>query len=110
MEDIAPRVRCVTALNGQEAMNMLTSGEVLPDLIFLDLNMPLMNGKQFLAACRQVDKCRHIPVIVLSTTSDKSSIEETFRLGAKDYITKPHKFSEWGTLIKEKLSAYSPGL
>lgn len=110
MEDIAPRVRCITALNGQEAMNMLTSGEVLPDLIFLDLNMPLMNGKQFLAACRQVDKCRHIPVIVLSTTSDKSSIEETFRLGAKDYITKPHKFSEWGTLIKEKLSAYSPGL
>jgi CheY-like chemotaxis protein len=107
MEEIAPGIRCVTALNGQEAMNMLTSGEVVPDLIFLDLNMPLMNGKQFLAACGQVDKCRHIPVIVLSTTSDKSNIEETFRLGAKDYITKPHKFSEWGTLIKEKLSAYS---
>lgn len=110
MEDIAPGIRCVTAMNGQEAISKLTSGEVAPDLIFLDLNMPLMNGKQFLAACHQVEKCRHIPVIVLSTTSDKSSIEETFRLGAKDYITKPHRFSEWGTLIKDKLSGYTPGL
>lgn len=108
MEDIAPGIRCVTAMNGREAMDMLTSGKVLPDLIFLDLNMPLMNGKQFLAARHQVEKCMHIPVIVLSTTADKSSMEETFRLGAKDYITKPHKFSEWGILIKDKLNAYTP--
>lgn len=110
MEEIAPWARCVTAFNGREAINKLSSGEVEPDLIFLDLNMPLMNGKQFLAACHQLDTCRHIPIIVLSTTSDKASIEETFRLGAKDYITKPQKFSEWGVVIKDKLDAYMPPL
>lgn len=110
MEDIAPSVRCVTAMNGLEAINKLSSEEVKPDLIFLDLNMPLMNGKQFLKACNELDKCRNIPVIILTTTSDKASIEETIRLGAKDYITKPHRFSEWGSVIKNKLIAYTPRL
>lgn len=106
LEHVAPSVRCVTALNGQEAISKLTSGEVKPDLIFLDLNMPLMNGKQFLKACTQIEKCRKIPVIILTTTSDGASIEETKRLGARDYITKPHKFSEWRSIIKDKISAY----
>ena len=106
MENVAPAVRCVTAMNGQEAISKLSSEEVKPDLIFLDLNMPLMNGKQFLKACNQIEKCRHIPVIILTTTSDRPSIEETLKLGARDYITKPHKFSEWGLIIKDKLNAY----
>jgi CheY-like chemotaxis protein len=72
--------------------------------------MPLMNGKQFLQACNNLEKCRHIPVIILTTTSDKASIEETIRLGAKGYITKPQRFSEWGTIIKDKLTAYTPRL
>lgn len=106
LEDIAPSIRCYTAANGQEAISKLTSEEIKPDLIFLDLNMPLMNGKQFLKACNLLDGCRHIPVIVLTTSSDKNSIEETMQLGARDYITKPDKFSAWGSIIKEKLSAY----
>ena len=110
METIAPSVICVTAMNGLEAIHKLSSEEVKPDLIFLDLNMPLMNGKQFLIACTELEKCKSIPVIILTTTSDKPSIEETIRLGAKDYITKPHKFSEWGSAIKDKLTAYTPRL
>lgn len=106
LEDIAPSIRCYTATNGQEAISKLSSEEIKPDLIFLDLNMPLMNGKQFLKACNLLDGCRHIPVIVLTTSSDKNSIEETMQLGARDYITKPDKFSAWGSIIKEKLSAY----
>ena len=106
LEEVDPSIRCYTALNGQEAIHKLASEEVKPDLIFLDLNMPLMNGKQFLKACITLDGCKEIPVIILTTSSDKKSIEETKQLGAKDYITKPDKFSAWGTIIKEKLSAY----
>lgn len=106
MEDIAPSIHCVTAMNGQEAIKKLSCEEVKPDVIFLDLNMPLMNGKQFLMARNEMDQLRHIPVIILTTTSDKPSIEETMELGAKDYITKPDKFSEWGRIIKQKLTPY----
>ena len=106
LEEVAPSIRCYTASNGQEAINKLISAEVKPDLIFLDLNMPLMNGKQFLKACQGLDNCRKIPVIILTTSSDKKSIEETRQLGACDYITKPDKFSAWGKIIKEKLEVY----
>ncbi|HET9486687.1 MAG TPA: response regulator, partial [Chryseosolibacter sp.] len=105
LEEVAPSVRCYTASNGQEAINKLISAEVKPDLIFLDLNMPLMNGKQFLKACQDLDNCKKIPVIILTTSSDKKSIEETRELGARDYITKPDKFSAWGKIIKETLEA-----
>ncbi len=106
LDSIDPSVKCLTAMNGQEAIKKLGSAEVKPDLIFLDLNMPLMNGKQFLVARNLLVECRHIPVIILTTSSDRSSMEETRQLGAKDYITKPDKFSAWGQVIKEKLNAY----
>lgn len=107
VEAVAPAIRCVTASNGQEAINRLKSKEIKPDLIFLDLNMPLMNGKQFLKACSELDGCKQIPVIILTTSSDHKSIEETMALGASDYITKPDKFSAWQNIIKEKLEAYT---
>ena len=68
--------------------------------------MPLMNGKQFLKACHLIEDCRKIPVIILTTSSDKRSMEETLQLGARDYITKPDKYSAWGKIIQEKINAY----
>ena len=109
LDEIVPSIRCYTASNGKEAIDKLTTAEVRPDLIFLDLNMPLMNGQQFLKACQLMEGCRHIPVIILTTSSDRRSIEETKQLGARDYITKPDKFSAWGSIIKEKINAYRTG-
>jgi CheY-like chemotaxis protein len=106
LEQVDPSIQCYTAANGQEAIHKLESEQVKPDLIFLDLNMPLMNGKQFLKACSSLNSCKEIPVIILTTSSDTKSLEETKQLGAKDYITKPDKFSAWGTVIKEKLNVY----
>lgn len=103
---IIPSVQCITATNGQEALKKLAEEHVKPDLIFLDLNMPLMNGKQFLKACHVIDSCREIPVIILTTSSDRKTMEETMRLGARDYITKPDKYSVWGKVIEEKINAY----
>lgn len=106
LQDIDPALHCVTACNGQEAIQKLTDENLRPDLIFLDLNMPLMNGKQFLKARTLIDGCKEIPVIILTTSSDKKSIEETLQLGARDYITKPDKYSAWGKVIHEKINAY----
>lgn len=109
LEGITPSVQCVTASNGQEALKKLTAEKIKPDLIFLDLNMPLMNGRQFLKACHLLASCKEIPVIILTTSSDAKSREESLQLGARDYITKPDKYSLWGKVISEKINAYRHG-
>lgn len=106
LKDLRPAIRCVTAVNGEEGLRILLSHEVEPDLIFVDMNMPLMNGRQFLLEYSHIDDIRSIPVIMLTTSSDKRSVEETLRLGARDYITKPDRFSGWGTVIREKINAF----
>ena len=109
LEELGPSIHCVTADNGEEAIRKLTNREVTPDLIFVDMNMPLMNGKQFLKEYILLDGIKSIPVIILTTSSDKKSMEETIRLGARDYITKPDKLSMWGILIREKINAFRTG-
>ena len=101
VDAIAPSWTCVTALNGQKALGMLQSKEVTPDIIFLDLNMPLMNGRQFLQEINRQKILDDIPVIVLTTSADPSTKAAVLDLGAKQFITKPDKFSEWERRLKQ---------
>lgn len=104
LENISTTIECFTAVNGHEALQKLISGAVKPDLIFLDLNMPLMNGKEFLRAIKKMEGLKQIPVIILSTSSDSETIHETKMLGAKDFVTKPDKFSMWEKILRDLLS------
>ncbi|RPE14177.1 response regulator [Chitinophaga lutea] len=85
---------CSVAANGYEAIMHLNNAATLPDLIFLDLNMPMMNGSQFLREVKAGHKAKDVPVIVFSTASDMKTIQESRQLGAEQFITKPEKFSE----------------
>ena len=69
LDEIAKNVECVTANNGVEAIAYLNTANPIPSLIFLDLNMPFMNGFQCLEQIMKDDKLRHLPVIIY-TTSD----------------------------------------
>lgn len=60
-----------------------------PDLIFLDLNMPRMNGAEFLAAMRADERFKSIPVVVLTTSDVETDVVQSYQLGATSYITKP---------------------
>jgi CheY-like chemotaxis protein len=60
-----------------------------PDLIFLDLNMPRMNGCEFLAAIKNDDTLNDIPVVVLTTSDVESDVVRSYQLGAASYIAKP---------------------
>ena len=60
-----------------------------PDLILLDLNLPKMSGKELLAIIKSDDKTRHIPVIVLSSSSAEQDIAKSYNLHASAYIVKP---------------------
>ena len=87
-------ITCTIARNGVEGLQQLKHTSPLPDMIFLDLNMPLMNGLQFLSEAKAIKGVQDVPVIIYSTTSDTKTIEETRRLGAHLFFTKPEKFSE----------------
>lgn len=86
---------CITAFNGQEALQKLVN-EVpsLPDFIFLDLNMPRMNGKQFLAEIKKIKTIQNIPVIIYSTSIEKTDILDTIQLGAVYFLQKPNRFDD----------------
>jgi CheY-like chemotaxis protein len=95
-------INCVEAYNGLEALKILKRNEWLPDYIFLDINMPLMNGKKCLEEIKADHIYKTIPVIIYSTTSDERQIEECRRLGA-DFLTKPDNFDTLINALKKIL-------
>jgi CheY-like chemotaxis protein len=87
--------RCLTANDGQEGITyLLTAAIPIPDVIFLDLNMPVMSGRVCLTALKQTPRLQHIPVIIYSTTSNKKEILETMEQGASYFLTKKNSFKE----------------
>jgi CheY-like chemotaxis protein len=87
--------KCVTAFNGEEALQKLQD-EIpsIPDFIFLDLNMPRMNGRQFLIEIKKNKPLRDIPVIIYSTSTEQSDMLDTIRLGAVYFLQKPNRFED----------------
>jgi CheY-like chemotaxis protein len=95
VSEVDKSIECMSASNCEEALEMLRNRRIgLPDMIFLDLNMPRLNGKQCLAELKKESHLRDIPVIIYSTSSEKRDIDETTRLGAAHFLTKPNKFEE----------------
>jgi len=96
------RINCSTALDGEDALKqLLAPGAILPDVIFLDLNMPRINGRQCLEEIRKRDDLAGVPVIIYSTTSFHRDREELQSLGAARFITKPSSFEGLCNIIAE---------
>ena len=94
LTEINPDIKCIMAKNGEEALFLLQNGLFeLPDYIFLDLNMPVMNGLKCLAEIKKTSLLKHIPVVVYSTASKKEYIEESKNLGAMSFFIKPPDFT-----------------
>ncbi len=101
LSEVDRSISLITASNGLEALTMLKNGlPSLPDLIFLDLNMPKMNGKQFLKEIKSSSEFSKIPVVIYSTSSAKFDIEESFDLGAANFIVKPDSYSELCRIVR----------
>lgn len=104
MEKINPDLNCITAWNGVEALEQLSRMRTLPEVIFLDLNMPRMNGEQFLEAFAETINAGRIPVIVMTTSADVRTVESTLAKGASHYIIKPNRDAEWLQALRPILS------
>lgn len=94
LREIDPSITCLTAGGGAEALRLLEKGPLLPDYIFLDINMPMMDGKQCLKALKGIPRFEVIPVIMYSTSTDTREIKECYKLGAVDFLIKPHSFEK----------------
>jgi two-component system, chemotaxis family, chemotaxis protein CheY len=84
--------------DGQEALDLLKTHK--PNLVLTDINMPKMDGLQFLAAMKACDEWKPIPVVMITTEGGETKVAEAVRLGAAGYVRKPFTADQ----IKEKLA------
>jgi CheY-like chemotaxis protein len=105
ISELNPHALPLTAVNGADGIEKLTSSEHLPGIIFLDLNMPIMNGTEFLRRIKAIESLKYIPIIIFSTSKDEFAIKEAKALGATDFITKPDKFKDWRTVLRRFIVA-----
>jgi CheY-like chemotaxis protein len=91
--EIGSMLECSCAGGTSEAMNYLNRAEPLPDVIFLDMNMPGYDGKRCLLQVKSSQRLKDIPVIIYSTFISQETENEMLRLGASSVITKPGDFN-----------------
>jgi len=91
----------VTAGNGEEAIHYLNKpSQGLPCVILLDINMPKMNGHEFLAQLKQHSVFKSIPVIMLTSSKEQQDVDTSFELGISGYILKPVDYQLFLTSIQ----------
>jgi len=98
LKDLKVANSLVYLTNGEEALEYLRNEDnEKPCVIFLDLNMPRMNGIEFLKIVKAEDKLRKIPVVMLTTSKGEQDVIESFKFGINGYVVKPldcEKFME----------------
>lgn len=99
--------KVIEANNGEDAMKLLEIKENLPDIILLDLNMPRLNGIEFLTMLKQDDILKYIPTIILTTSSNNRDLLKCFEIGVSGYILKPLKYEDYITKIQRVLQYWS---
>ena len=98
-----PNISCDIANTAIEALTMMKNVSSY-SIIFLDLNMPKMNGFQFLEVVKANEQYQQIPVVIVSTSSRETDIEKCKQLGAKSFYTKEPSFIKLLNMMKEVLS------
>ncbi len=91
----------VSTSNGEQALEYLrTNGNKKPCVILLDLNMPKMNGTEFLKIIKTDEALQKIPVVVLTTSSQQRDVVESFNLGAAGYMVKSVDYEKFVETIR----------
>lgn len=101
LEEINAGMQCRAVNSGAEALAILDNEpHYLPDFIFIDMNMPLMDGRECLTAVKQRDRLNPVSVYMYSTDANPRVVDEMKSLGAKNLLIKPGSFR----LLKDLLS------
>jgi PleD family two-component response regulator len=101
LEGISETIKCKYANDGIKALEKLNRDtSFIPDYIFLDMNMPRMNGKECLVEIRKIDRLKQVPTFIYSTSVDPRMVEEVKHLGATDVIIKPTSIKVLSDILK----------
>jgi DNA-binding response OmpR family regulator len=107
VDSIDETIICIKAPNSELALHSFKTHDIpVPDLIFLDLNMPLVDGRTFLKQIKLIQPYSSVPVIIYSTSSNQKDREDAMQLGASDFITKPHTMKKLVSDLSGVLSTY----
>ena len=99
-----PPKNFTTVHNGEQLMQVLKNETTkLPDLLFLDLNMPRKNGFECLTEIKQHQKLKYLPVVIFSTSNATDNMDILFKTGADIYIRKPRDFNQLVKIIQHAL-------
>lgn len=108
VKDTECYTQCVFADNGLEAVNKLNSERsFVPDCIFIDINMPVMNGFDCLQKIKQMEHLSQVPVYMYSTCSNAASIARARELNATDYIIKPESIKTLTDILYQVFQQFS---
>ena len=101
LHDINPEARCQYKENGADALTFLEEHlHSLPDYIFLDIHMPVMDGVECLEKIKMDEHLKQIPVILFSSSVNPRDRDKYKRLGAEEFIIKPSRFQDIVELFK----------
>ncbi len=99
--------KIIEANNGEEALKILQSKDELPDIILLDLNMPKLNGIEFLNILKNDEILKYIPTIILTTSNNQRDLLECYKIGIAGYVLKPLKYEDYMYKIEKLLGYWS---
>ena len=113
LEEICISCTLTSSKDGIELLNKLSCPEnSLPEVMFIDVNMPLMNGLECLEQIRLHESLKNIPVVILTTSISPTTVERAYELGANMFVEKPSDFKELKSMIVKVMkidwSKYEP--
>jgi CheY-like chemotaxis protein len=101
VSEIQDDLLCITAEDGEEALNLLMNPEtLLPDIVFIDLNMPRYNGIRCIQEIKKIPRLLDLPIVIYTTTASIQQQDEIRKLGVSHFLTKPMMFKDICELIK----------
>jgi len=101
LKDLKVTNQLICTTNGEEALEYLRDeSKKKPCVILLDLNMPKMNGIEFLKIAKRKEELKRIPVIVLTTSREEQDVVESFNLSVAGYIVKPTDYKKFVEAIR----------
>ena len=99
--------KLIEAKNGEEALTLLRDKSILPDVILLDLNMPKIDGIEFLKILKDDETLKYIPTVVLTTSSNHNDVKQCYEIGIAGYVLKPLKYEDYVTKLSGLLNYWS---
>jgi len=93
LNEVNSNCQLKSSKNGKELVENLAAAQILPQLVFIDVNMPIMNGLEALEAIRAQERYNNVMVIIHTTSASLTTIELAYNLGANAFVEKPSDFN-----------------